>query len=115
MTSVRQSLCTCILRATAVRPCDDFEQMTVGIFEVHPTPAVVVVDRAGALLTGIGPVLELSFAQTCEDPVEILFPEQEGIVLSGDLAVGVVEVERDAVGELDHEERSEPDWLRQAQ
>src|SRR5262249_9134623 len=103
------------LPAAAVRKGDDFEQMAIGVLEVHSAAAIVVVDSAGPLLPGVGPVLESSLAQTGEDSVEIVFRYQKGIVLRGNLAVGVVEVEGDAVGELDDEEWSESGWLGQAQ
>jgi hypothetical protein len=78
--------------------------MTVGIFEIHPAPAVIAIDRAGALLAGIGPVLLTALAQTGEDLVELVFRYQKSIVLCGNLAFGVVKIEGDAVGELDHKE-----------
>jgi hypothetical protein len=69
--------------------------------------AVVGVDPAGAALAGVSPVFEALCADAFEDLVELVFANQECVVLEGNLAIGLVEVERDIVVKRDHEERSE--------
>jgi len=55
--------------------------MTVGVLPVDAAPAVVGVDLPGAVLERIGPVLEPSLLDPAEDPVELLFADQERVVL----------------------------------
>ena len=86
--------------------------MAVGVLEIDAAAAVVAVDLAGLLLAGVGPVVELAFLQAGEDAVEVLFADQEGVVLPRDLAIDPVEVERDAVVEFDDQERPEARRLR---
>jgi hypothetical protein len=69
--------------------------VTIGIFEVNAAAPVIAVDFAGAVLAGVGPVLEPSLADAAEDPIEIVFTQKEGVMLGRDLIVGVVEVEGD--------------------
>lgn len=42
-----------------VRAGDDFEQVTIGILEVHSASAVVIVDPAASMPAGVGPVIKL--------------------------------------------------------
>src|SRR5262245_52952990 len=93
--------------ATAVRASQKLEQVAVGILEVHAAPAVIVVDLAAPGLAGVGPVVELSGADAAEDVVEVVLGDQEGVVLRGDVVVALVEIERDVVVDLDHEEGAE--------
>lgn len=103
-----------MLYAAAVRAGDDLEEMAIGVFEVNPAAAVVAVDFPGAVLAGVGRVLQPSLADAAEDLIEVDFTQQEGVVLARDLAVGRVEVEGGAVAELDDQERPEANGRRQA-
>ena len=69
--------------------------------------AVVAVDFSGPDLAGVGPVTEPALADPRKDRIEVFLADEEGVVLGGNLAVGLVEVERDAVAEVDNEERPE--------
>src|SRR5262245_15953853 len=101
---------------TAVGAGDDFEEVPVGIFEVDAAAAVVVVDLSGALLERIRPVPEPSLADAPEDAVEIILPDEEGVVLRSDVAVlGLQEGERDAVGGVGDEKWPEGLGRRQAE
>src|SRR5262249_1544447 len=75
--------------------------------------AVVVVDLLRGLLEGIRPVVETTLDDAPVDLVELVLRHDEGVVLRRDVAVDVVEVHRDAVAELDHEERPEACGLGQ--
>jgi hypothetical protein len=55
-----------------VRPRDDFEQVPIRIFEVHPAPAVIAVDLTGPRLTWIRPVFEPTVADAAKDDVELV-------------------------------------------
>src|SRR5689334_21445902 len=57
--------------AAAVRTGADLEVVPGGVGEVHAAPAVVMVDLAGALRSGIGPVRQLPLADPAEDLVEL--------------------------------------------
>src|SRR5437879_6941798 len=95
------------LRTGAVRSGDDLQQVPVRVAEVHAATPVVAVDLALPVETRIGPVVESAPRDPPEDLVEIVLVYQERVVLRGDLAVDIVEVQRYAVAGLDHEERSE--------
>src|SRR5690554_5105550 len=86
-----------IRRSAAAAPVgsgDDLEVVPVGIEEVHAPAAVVVVDLACTLASGIGPVLHLAIGNPAEDPVEVVLAHEEGVVDGLDaLAVVVDEVE----------------------
>ena len=79
-----------------------------GSSKYTPRPPSLWLISPGSAARRVGPVLEPALADAAEDGVEVVFADQERIVLRGDLAVGLVEVERDAVVELDDEERPEP-------
>src|SRR5262245_22521788 len=87
--------------------------MSVGVLEIEPAAAIIVVDRTRPALAGIRPVLDAALADAREDLIELVLADQERIMLGGDLAIRVVEVERYRVAELDHQERSEPAGWRQ--
>jgi len=67
--------------------------MSVGVFEVHAAATVAAVDFGNAVAARVGPVLEPSFAEAVEDLIEVVFADQEGVVLRGNLAVTLVEIE----------------------
>src|SRR4029078_10268240 len=100
---------------TPIRPGNDLEQMAVRIFEVETAAAVVAVDLAGLALSGVGPVIEAARTDAPEHFVEFAFADQERVMLRGDLVIGVVEIERNVIPELDHKERPELRWFRQAE
>ena len=89
--------------------------MAVGIFEIDAAAAVVPADLAGAFSVGIGPVLESSLADAGEDLVELFFANQEGVMLGGNLAVVIIEVDGHVVAERDDEHRPERRGARQAE
>ena len=89
--------------------------MAVGVLEVYAAAAVVPADLAGAFSVWIGPVLESSITDAGEDLVELFFADQEGVVLGGNLAVVIVEVDRNIVVERDDEHRPERRGIRQAE
>jgi len=66
-----------------------------------------VVDGAGGVAHRAGPVVEPTGKDAPEDLVEVVFADQERVVLLRDFAVHLMEIERDAVVHLDDEERLE--------
>src|SRR6185503_2035123 len=78
--------------------------LAVGIFEVDTAAAVVVVDLSRVRARRIRPVLEPALADASEDAIELVLADQKRVVLDGDVAVRVAEIERHAVVELDDEE-----------
>src|SRR5215510_1886391 len=101
--------------AAAIGAGDDLEQVTVGVFEVEPAAAVVVIDLPPRRLTGIGPVGKLPVADSCEDLVEFCFIDQEGVVLRHDLFLDLHVVEVGSVLGRDHVERTPMRGGRQAE
>src|SRR4026209_1871962 len=89
--------------------------MAVGVLEIDAAAAVVPADFAGTFPVGIGPVLKASVADAGEDLVELLFADEEGVVLGGNLAVVFVEVDGNVVVERDDEHRPERCGARQAE
>src|SRR5437762_7764588 len=99
-----------------VRTRQNLEQMAIRVDEVEASSALVVVDLAGTLLEGIGPVLECASADAREDRIEVVLVDQEGVVLGNDAKVArVEEVERGSVVELDDEKVPEGFGRRQAE
>src|SRR5438105_6496223 len=90
--------------AAAVRARDDLEEVAARVLEVHAAAAVVVVDLALLALARIRPVVEPALLDAAEDLVELLLADEERVVLLLDLVIGVAEIERHAVRELDGEE-----------
>src|ERR1700693_5675863 len=63
--------------------------MPGGIREVHPATAVVVVDLARPIVTGVRPMLQAARLDLAVDRVELLLGDEEGVVLPRDfLALG---------------------------
>jgi hypothetical protein len=89
--------------------------VAVGVFEVHAAAPVSAVDLSRPAPVRVGPVLEASIADASEDLVEVALADQEGVVLGRNLAIDLVEVERDAVVDLDDEERPEARGRRAAE
>src|SRR5215475_1955528 len=101
--------------AAPVGACENLQQVTVGVFEVHAATPVASVDLSGSGPARIGPVCAPLLADAAEDPVEVVFAYQEGVMLGGNLAFPLVEIERDAVVGLDDEEGPEAHGRRQAE
>src|SRR3954454_4171426 len=89
--------------------------MAAGLLEVDSAPAIIAVDLAGAMLGGVGPVLEAAAAHARKDLIEVFFANEEGVVLNTDLAILLIKIQRYAVVELDDEKRPERLCCRQPQ
>src|SRR5262249_18474523 len=61
------------------------------------------------------PVFKAARADAPEDLVELFVADQKRVMLGGNLAIGLMEVERDAVAERYHEKRSKACRCRQAE
>jgi hypothetical protein len=94
---------------------EDLEEVPVGVLEVDAAPAVAGVDLAGIVPVGIGPVGEPPLLDAPEDLVELALADEEGVVLGGDVAVTVDEVEGDVVVDLHPEEGAEGLGLGEAE
>src|SRR3546814_6290327 len=81
--------------------------MALGIVEVEAAAAEIAVDLLRLLLAGIGPVVQAARSDAGKDRIELLVADQKGVVLQRDLPIALVEVERGAIVELAHQERSE--------
>ena len=79
--------------------------MAVGIGEIEPAAAIPAVDFAGAPAGWIGPIVEISFADSIENRIEVRLADEECIMLRRDLAVGFVKIQGYAVVEPDNMER----------
>jgi len=86
--------------------------MAVRIAEVDPTASVGRVDPTCLLPAGIGPVVDPGLGDPAEDLVELLFGDEERIVLRLDRVVRFVEVERHAVGGRGDQKRSKSHGCR---
>src|SRR2546427_7308822 len=73
--------------AAAVGTGDDFEQVSVRILEVDPTPIIPAVDLLALAAVRIGPVGKSPLPNPREDRVEFEFAYQEGVMLRCDLSV----------------------------
>src|SRR5690349_10351492 len=103
------------LGAAAVGAGEQLEQVAVGVLEVDTAATVPGVDHVGLAAPGIGPVRQVLLADPAERGVELLLPDQEGVVLGGYGAAGLGEIQRHAVVGLDHEEMAEPGGGGQAE
>src|SRR3546814_1848655 len=84
------------------------EQVPAGVVPVDAATPVIAVDLAFTGAAGIGPVVEASFTNPAEDGVELRLADFEGIVLHGRIAALLRhEIQRDAIVDRDHVERSE--------
>jgi hypothetical protein len=75
------------LAAAAIRPGDDLQQVTVRIFEVQAAAAVPVVDHPGLGLARICPVRQVVAFDAAKGRIELLLPDQEGVMLRADRPV----------------------------
>src|SRR5215813_13444570 len=101
--------------SAAIRAGDDLHQVAVGVGEIDAASAVIVVDLPRPGPAGIGPVRHAAPGDAAEYDVEIFLADQERIVLDGDVAVGLGEVEGHAVVRSDDEEPPESRRGRQAE
>src|SRR5262249_20305296 len=85
------------------------------VLEIHPAAAVVVVDLAGPRPARVGPVPQSPFGDPAEDRVEVVFADQERVMLRDDVSGRFPEIQRNAVVGLDDEERPEPSRWRQTE
>src|SRR3546814_13669233 len=89
--------------------------MALGIVEVEAAAAEIAVDLLRLLLAGIGPVVQAARSDAGKDRIELLVADQKGVVLQRDLPIALVEVERGAIVELDHQDGPEADRRRPVQ
>jgi hypothetical protein len=89
--------------------------MTVRVFEIHPASTIVSINFASVVLAWVSPILNSPTADASEDLIEVVFAYQESIVLGGNFAFLLIEVEGDAVVEVDDQHWSESCGRRQAQ
>lgn len=87
--------------AAAVGPSDDLQVVAVGVVPVDAAPAVVVVDAAGLFVRRVGPKRQPPRLNVLEDPIELHFADEEGVVLDCEVLVGEDVGQGDAVVELD--------------
>jgi hypothetical protein len=71
-----------------------------------------MIDLARATSPRICPVLDTLLPDAAEDGVEIGLGNQESVVLRLDGSIGMREIERYSVVELDHFKGAELDWRR---
>jgi ABC-2 type transport system permease protein/oleandomycin transport system permease protein len=102
-------------RAAAVGAGQDLQQVAVRVLEVQAAAAVAVVDGLALRPAGIGPVGQVPLAETVEGGVELDLADQERVVLRGNRAGGLGEIERDVVVGLDDQEVAEAGGGPQAQ
>ena len=82
--------------------------MSVRVVEVEPSPMVVGVDFSRVLLEGIGPEVLAARANALENRVEVIFVDEEGVMLGRDGGtVYVQKIEGRAVFQFDHQEGAE--------
>ena len=110
----RLTFASWIPAAAAVRASDDFQEVPARILEIETAPTVVLIGLTRLRLRRIGPVGKRPFANPAKNFVELFLVDKEGIVLRGDLAVGIHEIDIDAVVGRDHEERPPSPRSRQA-
>jgi hypothetical protein len=82
-----------------MRPREDFQQMTVGAVEIETAPAVAAIDFASASLARVSPILKPALANAAEDGIEVVFVDQESVVLKRNVSVDLIKIERRSVVE----------------
>ena len=100
--------------AASVGPGDEFEEVSARVVEVDSAAVVPGVDSAGFAPLRIRPVGKAARAYARENRIELGFGDEECVVLSSDVALGVHEVERQVGVNLHDRERSDMAWRRQA-
>jgi ABC transporter DrrB family efflux protein len=101
--------------AAAVGAGEDLQQVPVGVFEVQAAAAVAVVDGLALGPARIGPVGQVPLPDAVVGGVELDLADQERVVLRGDRAGGLGEIEGDVVVRLDHQEVAEAGRRGQAE
>lgn len=101
--------------AAAVGPRDDLQEVAVGVVPVDAPPSVVVVDATCLLVRRVRPVRQPARVNAPEDPIELFFADEEGVVLDGEVLVGDDVGQGHMVVELDIPERPEPYRRRAAE
>jgi hypothetical protein len=82
-----------VLWSALIRSSNELKKMTVGVFEIHPAATVVPINFTSAVLAGVSPILNSPTADASEDLIEVVFAYQESIVLGGNFAFLLIEVE----------------------
>jgi hypothetical protein len=86
--------------SATVRTGDDLEEVPVRIVPVNTSAAVIPVDLARSRMTRIGPIWQISRANTRKDFVELGVADDESVVLARNLSVNLHEVERHSIFHL---------------
>ena len=89
--------------------------MSTGVAEVEPAATVVVIDLTLVVAPRVGPDREASLLHPCVHLVELALADEERVVLSCDVAVGIGEVEGHPVVHPDDVEVAERQRSRQAE
>src|SRR5262245_15727014 len=100
--------------ATTVRACDNLEKVAVGIFEIEAAPTIIMIDLTRLALCGISPVGEGPFSDPIKNSVELCFADEKSIMLWGDFAVSIHEIDVSAVVCCNDLKRAPPPRRRQA-
>src|SRR5262245_14889348 len=86
--------------------------MSIRVFKVSPTPSVIGIDLVLQMVMGVCPERKPSPLDTPENFVKLHLAHQKSVMLRGNLAVSVVEVQGDLIVHLHRQERSEGNWSR---
>src|SRR5687767_14027776 len=86
---------------TAVRPRQNLEQVSIGIFEVDSSPVVPIIDLIGLRPGWVRPVAHSTLLDAAEDLIELRLAHEEGILLRRDLPLSLHEVESELVADTD--------------
>ena len=101
--------------AASVRTSDDLQEVTVWILEIEASAPVVTIDLTLRRLRRVRPIAQTSIANAFEYFLKIRLADQEGIVLRGDVPVGVHEIDVGIVVGCNDVKRPPPRRARQAQ
>jgi hypothetical protein len=82
-----------VLWFAPVRSSNELKKMTVRVFEIHPASTIVSINFASVVLAWVSPILNSPTADASEDLIEVVFAYQESIVLGGNFAFLLIEVE----------------------
>lgn len=80
--------------AGPVGPGNRFDQVSVGIVEVHAPAVIPVVDLTALLTERIGPIVEPARANALEDAIEFRFVDQKREMTLQDVLVSLDEIQR---------------------
>jgi hypothetical protein len=76
-----QPLVRSLSTAAAVGSGDDLQVVAVRVVPVDTAASIVVVDAARLLVRRVGPIGLPPHLNALEDPIELLFADEEGVVL----------------------------------